>query len=288
MSPLSYPPRYALNMPTDCQALTVYQSQLLWIGTCDRHSDKIKVFVLCDESTHTWKEIMHNIPQVAHMIAEPPIVNFISAASEGKYLIIVVSMGYQGMAVLLFDGQEWKKSIAPPESAYYGETDIIIHNGILYLCTHVGFYKVYLETRSLARNQLSWKELSCIPKRSHSNLTLFNGHIVIVAVAQSSKEYIFHGHQYNVMIFAYQSTDDDWLELKKFEGHLCWSTPSIMGLPSGRLLILGITPESGSLQFNVLEVIAKGNLKHIRVWKHNYIILILCKGKVHVCKLYYR
>ena len=88
MSPLSYPP-YALDIPADCQVLTVYRSQLLWIGRCDRHSDKIKVFVLDDESTHSWKEIMHNIPQQAHT-PESPVINFISATSERKHLIILL------------------------------------------------------------------------------------------------------------------------------------------------------------------------------------------------------
>ena len=92
MSPLSYPPRYdAIDVPADCQALTVYQSQLLWIGRCDEHSDKIKVFVLYDESRHSWKEIMRNIPQVAPDTSASPIIKFVSATSEGKYLVVIVS-----------------------------------------------------------------------------------------------------------------------------------------------------------------------------------------------------
>ena len=264
MSPLSYPPCYALDTPTDYQTLAVYQSQLLWIGRCDKYSAKIKVFVLCDESTHSWKEIMHDIPQVAHTI-ESPMLSFVSATSEGKYLIIIVSLRYQGIAVLLFDGQDWKKKdipSSPPETAY-GETDVLIHSGILYLCTHVCFYKVYLET-SLAMNQLSWKKLRCVPdQRRHSNLTLLNGHIVIVTTAQARKaqesDYQYYVDVINLL--TYQSTDDYWLMLKKFECHLCWVTPSIMGLPSGHLLILGVTPKSVSRQFNILEVITKGNLK---------------------------
>ena len=257
MSPLSYPPHYALDMPADCQVLAVYQSQLLWIGIFDIHSDKIRVFVLCDESTHSWKEIMHDIPQVTHA-TESSIINFLSATSEGKYLIIVVSLRYdQGIAVLLFDGQEWKKSDFPsglPATAY-GKTDVLIHNRILYLCTHVGFYKIYLET-SFATNQLSWKKLCCVPRheRRHSNLTLFNGYFVVARKAQKSD----YQYDIDIILLAYQFTDDYWFVLKKFECHLCWSTPSIIGLPSGRLLILGVTPDTDSSQFNILEVIAKG------------------------------
>ena len=271
MSSLSYPPHYALNVPADCQALTVYQSQLLWIGTCDKHSDKIKFFVLYDESTHNWKEIMCDIPQVTHT-TESSIIRFVSATSEGKYLIIIISLRYRGIAMLLFDGQEWKKRdfpSGPPETAY-GETDVLIHNGILYLCTHACFYKVYLET-SLAMNQLSWKKLCSVPERRHSNLTSFNGHIVIVTTTQAKKaqesDYQYYVDIVNLLI--YQSTDDYWLVLKKFECHLCWSKPSIMGLPSGRLLILGVTPESNSPQFNILEVIAKGKYRCVIVMYNN-------------------
>ena len=274
MSPVSYPPCYTLDILTDYQALAVYQSQLLWIGRCDIHSAKIKVFVLCDESTHNWKEIMHDIPQVAHTIESPIMVSFVSATSEGKYLVIIVSLRYRGMAVLLFDGQEWKKRdipSGPPETAY-GETDILIHNGILYLCTFVGFYKVYLET-SLATNQLSWKKLSCAPVRSHSNLTLFNDHIVTIIPA--SKADII-----DAIMLTYQSTDDYWLELKKFECHLCWSTPSIMGLPGGHLLIFGVTPESDSPQFNILEVIAKGKYPCIVMYERKGHVLIVTVMKV--------
>ena len=279
MSPLSYPPCYALDTLTDYQALTVYQSQLLCIGRCDKYSAKIKVFVLCDESMHSWKEIMHDIPQVAPDVIESPapIITFISATGKGKYLIIVVSLRYRGMVVLLFDGQEWKTRdipSGPPETAY-GETDVLIHNGILYLCTYVGFYKVYLET-SLATNliQLSWKKLCCVPEKRHSNLTLFNDHIVVITTAQAIKaQESDYQYDVDIIMLAYQSTDDYWLVLKKFECYLHWSKPSIMGLPSGRLLILGVTPESDSPQFNILEVIAKGKYPCVIVYN---------KGKVHV------
>ena len=264
MSPLSYPP-FALDTRADCQALTAYQSQLLWIGRCDRHSDKIKVFVLDDESTHSWKQVMHNIPQQAHTL-ESPVINFISATSEGKYLIIVVSKGYRGMAVLVFDGQEWRirDTMIPsrsPESAY-GETDVIIHNGIIYLCTQVGFYRVHFET-NLATNHLLWKTLTCVPEKCHSNLTIINGHIMVfIATPASEKSQDVFGRY--VYIMAYQPIDNYWLVLKKFECHLCWAIPSIVGLPSGRLLILGVTPDSVQFPlFNILEVIVKGN--HIYV-----------------------
>ena len=170
MFPLYYPP-CALNVPTDCQALTVYQSQLLWIGTCDKYSDKVKVFVLYDESMHSWKEIMHDIPQVRAHTTESPIITFISATSdsEGKYLIVVASKRYRGMTVLLFDGQVWKVRDVlngPPESAY-GETDVIIHNGNLYLCTQVGFYKIYLESSSITNRLAVWKKIDpCSCKKS--------------------------------------------------------------------------------------------------------------------------
>ena len=76
-----------------------------------------------------------------------------------------------------------------------------------------------------------------------------------IAPASDLKEFDVYG-QYN--IWAYQPTDDCWFILKRPECELCWSIPSIVGLPSGRLLILDVTPDSPHCQFNVLEVVAKG------------------------------
>ena len=261
MSPICYP-HCALRVSSDHQALVVYQSQLLWIGNCERFSDNVKVFVLADEATGTWKEIMQDIPQLAHT-HESPIINFISAASEGKYLVVVQSKGYQGMTVLLFDGKEWRTRdipSSPPESAY-GETDTIILDGNLYLCTRVGFYKVYLET-SLTTNRFLWKNLTCVPDECYSNLTILNGHIVVFTATTASERFYVYGQNRYAYILAYQPIDDYWLVLKKFECHLCWAIPSIVGLPGGRLLILGITLEFDT-QFNILEMTAKGKTRTV-------------------------
>ena len=261
MSPLSYP-HFALDVSADCQALTTYQSQLLWIGKCNRHNnDNIKVFILEDEATDTWKEIMQDIPQLAHT-RESPIINFISAASKGKYLIVVQSKEYQGMSILLFDGKEWRKRdipISPPESAF-DETDIIFHDGNIYLCTQVGFYKAYLET-SLATNHLLWEDLACVPVKYHSNLTIFNGYIVVFTARPVSESYDVFGRYMYVQ--AYQPIEDYWLMMKKIECHLCWAIPSIVGLPGGQLLILGITPDPQAPLFNILEVTAKGKIYYV-------------------------
>ena len=268
MSPLSYPPDAPLHTSLDNQTLTVYQSQLLWIGKCDELSDNITVFALVHETTHSWKEIMQDIPQLATSI-QSPVIDFISAASEGKYLIVVESMGYQGLSALIFDGLDWKRidslSIIDSIPAYsYGETDIIIHNGIVYISTQMGFYKIYLYKTyleaSLATNLLDtvWKKVTRIPD-FHSNLTGFNGHAVVLTTA--SAEITQSGDGGYIYILAYEPIADNWLVLKKFQCHLCWSIPSIVGLPGGRLLILGVVPDPlPAPQFNILEISAKGKL----------------------------
>ena len=258
MSPLSYPPDAPLRTLLDNQTLTVYQSQLLWIGKCDELSDNITVFALVHETTHSWKEIMQDIPQLATSI-QSPIINFISAASEGKYLIVVESMGYQGLSALIFDGLGWKRIDSTPGYAY-GGTNIIIHNGIVYISTQMGFYEIYLEamaTMMLATNHLDtvWKKATHIPD-FHSNLTGFNGHTVVLTT-----EITQSGDGGYVYILAYEPIAGNWLMLEKIQCHLCWSVPSIVGLSGGRLLILSIVPDLlQARQFNILEIIAKGKI----------------------------
>ena len=252
MSPLSYPPS-TLNVSSGYQTLTTYQSELLWIGKCDEHSDNITVFALVDETTHCWKEIMKDIQQLA--APQSPIIDFISAASEGKYLIVVESlMGYQGLSVLIFDGRDWRRiDNTLAEYVYFGETDIVIRNGTIYLNTQVGIYKIFLED-SLATNHLVWENMAYTPEVPLSNLTVFNDHIVVLTTTPS-RPMQSDGSAGYICILAYESIADSWLMIKNFECHLCWSMPIIMGLPGGRLLILGVVPDPlQAPQFNILEV----------------------------------
>ena len=60
--------------------------------------------------------------------------------------------------------------------------------------------------------------------------------------------------------------------LEKFECHLCWSVPSIVGLPDGRLLILGVVPDPQQApQFNILEITCtvEGKKYNIYILQHN-------------------
>ena len=258
MSWLSYPPN-ALNVSSGYQALTTYQSQLLWIGRYDEQSDNITVFALVDETTHCWKEIMQDIPQLAS--PQSPIINFISAASEGRYLIVVESMGYQGSSALIFDGRSWRRIDSPSSTlAYaYSETDIVIHNGTVYLSTQMGFYEIFLDA-CLATNHLVWKDSTYIPEACHSNLTVLNGHIVVLTATPAYRS-TQSGDGGYICILAHEPIADVWVVLKKLECHLCWSVPSIVGLPDGRLLILGVVPDPQQApQFNVLEITAKGKI----------------------------
>ena len=262
MSPLSYPP-YALDVSTDCQALTTYQSQLLWIGKCDRNNDNIKVFVLEDEATDSWNEVMQDIPQLSHTYtpqSRAPIIKFISATSEGNYLVVVESMRYQGLSILLYNGQDWRRiDIPSPPSSAHGDTDIVIYNGTVYLSTRVGFYEVSLA--SLAASHFVWKSLACVSKEFCSNLTVFCGHIVILNATQASMSRMFieSDDAGYIDVLAYLPIADTWVLVEKIKCYLCWMVPSIVGLPTGHLLILGVAlaPDPvAAPQFNIIQVTA--------------------------------
>ena len=260
MSPLSYPP-YALYVSTDCQALTTYESQLLWIGKCYRNNDPIKVFVLEDEAADSWKEIMQDIPQLSHT-PQSPIIKFISASSEGEYLVVVESMRYQGVSILLYNGRDWRRIDIPSSSPSYahGETDVVIYNGTVYLSTQVGFYEVSLA--SLAASHFVWKSLACVSKEFCSNLTVFCGHIVIVNTTQASmsRRFTESDDAGYIDVLAYLPIADTWVLVEKIKCYLCWMVPSIVGLPTGHLLILGVAlaPDPvAAPQFNIIQVTAR-------------------------------
>ena len=81
--------------------------------------------------------------------------------------------------------------------------------------------------------------------------------MVLTAIPASEKYKDVNGT--SVCLLTYQHMDDYWLLLKMFQCSLCWAIPSIVGLPSGCLLILGVAPDSIEItQFNVLEVRVKG------------------------------
>ena len=268
MSPLSYP-HYAIDVPdTDYLAITTYQSQLLWIGKCDRYNDNIKVFALEDEATDTWKEIMQDIPQLDHT-QQSPIINFISAASEGNYLVVIESMGYHGLSMLLFNGQDWKRidMLGSVPSYAYGEADVIMYDGTIYLSTRVGFYEISFSEASLATSHVTCKSLACVPEEYRANLTVFNGHIVVLTAAQAFMYYRFNqsGDRGYVNILAYLPISNTWVILEKLDCYSCWSIPSIIGLPTGCLLILGVTPDPlQTPQFNILQVTAKGKAFYVQ------------------------
>ena len=258
MSPLSYPLVAVDVSDTDYMAITTYQSQLLWIGKSDRYNDNIKVFAL-DEATESWREIMQDIPQLAHT-HESPIINFVSAASEGNYLVVIESMGHHGLSMLLFNGQEWRRidMFGSVPSYAYGEADVIIYNRTIYLGTQVGFYEMSFEASLATSHVVTCKSLACIPEEYRSNLSVFNGYIVVLITSMP-----YYGRTGYVHLLAYDPFINTWVILEKLDCCLCWTTPSIIGLPSGHLLILGVTltPDLVQIsQFNILQVTAKGKI----------------------------
>ena len=254
LTPISYPP-CALAALTNEQTITAYQSQLLWIGKCDKSSDSLSIFTLVDEETHSWKEVMpSNFPE--EMLQHIPALPWsISSASEGSYLIVVLS-GPQVLLLLVFDGQEWRQRDGPDCTApAHGRIDAIIHDGTIFLTTYMGFYKTSLEA-ILAANNPQWKTLTKISKESHSNLTLFHDRIMVLTPSNFNDRYV------HIILLAYESVSDTWLIMEKFECHISWIIPSVVGLPDGRLLIFGVIPGPQQIPyFDILEVTIKGNIQ---------------------------
>lgn len=244
---INYPPNVQTDTAASQHAITSYQSQLIWIGNGDISGYNLVVFSLVDEETHLWKEIMSKSREIIqHRMC--PIS--ISSASEDKYLIIVISEPLL-MSVLIFDGQEWRRRDGPECTApIHGITDTIIHDGSIFLMTRLGSYEISIET-ILAKRDSRWKKLGTIPKKIYSNMTSFNDHIVVLAPRTNYHDNRFH-------ILAYESVSDAWIILEELECYVSWMMPSIMGLPGGHLLILGVSSIKSSQNFNILEVTIKG------------------------------
>ena len=65
--------------------------------------------------------------------------------------------------------------------------------------------------------------------------------------------------------------------LEKFDCHINWVMPTIIGLPDGRVLIFGVVPDKQQIpQFNILEVSVKGNNYVMLTCALSLCIMIVC------------
>ena len=140
------------------------------------------------EETHSWKEVLPNFPKEMLLGINAALARSISSASEGKYLIVVIS-GPRLLSVLIFNGQEWRRRDAPDCAALiHGMIDTIIHDGTIFLTTYMGFHKISFEA-ILATSNPQWEKLSEIPKENRSNLTTFD-HVVVLTPGEFGNEYV--------------------------------------------------------------------------------------------------
>lgn len=232
---IEYPIALLNSVLNNEHTIAEYQSQLLWIGKC---FNEIAIFkVRNNEGMDSWKEITPNFEFSALSARSAGI----SSVSEGKYLVIVISEP-RLLSVLIFDGQEWRRRDGPDcIASTHGKPDVIIHDGSIFLMTYKGFYKASLDS-ILATNNPQWKSLTTVIKMTRSNLTSFDGQIVV----------LIPGNGY-VRILMYESTLDTWIMLEKLECHICWVIPTIAGFCGG-LFIFGVVPQAMQTQFNILEV----------------------------------
>ena len=85
----------------------------------------------------------------------------------------------------------------------------------------MGFYEIFLDA-SLATNHLVWKDSTYIPDEYHSNLTVLNGHIVVLTATPAYPSTSTQsGDDEYIYLLAYEPIADTWVMLEKFECHLC-------------------------------------------------------------------
>ena len=253
LTSVSYPTSLVDSVLSNEHTLIDYQSQLLWIGNRDRNTNSLAIFTpRNDEEVDSWEEIMPNFSEEMLRHKTLPTWSFgLSSTSDGRYLVVIVSEP-QLLSILIFDGQEWRRRDGPDCTApTHGRPDAIIHDGIIFLITYKGFYKISLED-IVATSNPQWKPLTTIATMlsRRTNLTSFDGRVVVLTP----------GNGY-VCVLAYESVLDTWIMLEKLECHISWVIPTILGLPDGCLLIFGVVSDKQATQipqFNVLEVTAKG------------------------------
>ena len=108
------------------------------------------------------------------------------------------------------------------------------------------------------------KSLARVIEEDRSNLTVLHNHIVVLTAIQESLSYTASDGGY-IHLQAYKPTTDTWNLLESYKCYFCWTIPSIIGLPTGQLLVLGIAQAPGQTQrqrpqFDILQVTAKGTL----------------------------
>ena len=208
--------------------LTEYQSQLLLIGKTYDQEGMLIIINKFDEDKG-WLLVEN--------VTTPPIDSMqsaseLSAVSEERCLIISWVKG-ERFQLLVFDGLTWKEVDGPKCQNGYGRSNMIVHDGILYLsdCRHDSIYSVPLESLLLGDGNEKWKSLPDLPYKhmlyeGAANLTLLNSSILATLIPS-----------YRMgasLVLALEPLTKSWIDLGEIScevGH--GISPRLVGLPPG-------------------------------------------------------
>ena len=236
--------------------LATYCSELLLIcgGLAEISGGKVWQF---DDTESSFKEsIVDDVPNLKH-------ATDISAASEGKYLVVVYRIRSKRMFyVEIFDGNSWISRTGQLSNHYiinYINVNVIVHHQTVYVSEHVdrkyiaNVYKASLKSLISASIWTNPKGTSPVPLSRHSNIGIIGNHLVVVAADFQSTN-----------ILGYNVDSESWLYLDKVN-YGFFPAPCIAILSKGALLVIGgsqssvITKEiSGISKLDILEARVQG------------------------------
>ena len=215
-SPMPSPP----GVDADDYVLAIYRSQLVWIGGRvhnENHESNKKVFVY--EQDKGWKENTSVPPLPVGLLNRWCLF----ASGDDNFLVVA----YDSM-LLVFDSQQWQQKASPKR-----DVCVLLHCGELYLISQGHIYKASMQSL-LAENDHDWvmSKLPCAYETHTSSLTLAGDYVMVVVL-------INNGFSHTLYILSLSSTSDSWIVVTQLT-HYCCGVPSIVGCPTGKLLLLGL------------------------------------------------
>jgi hypothetical protein len=266
-SPVPSPP----GVYADDYVLAIYRSQLVWIGgrvhTGNEEDANKKVFVY--EQDQGWKEDT-SIPLLPDGLLH---CSCLFASGDDNYLVVACDS-----KLLVFDGQQWWQKDGPGH-----DMRVLVHCGTLYLIIQENrggsFCKVSVQSL-LAEIDYDW-EIVKLPSASaikYFSLTVVGDHVTMFASIPRT-----------LCILSLSSTFDSFIRLAQLKlDH--YDTPSVVGCPNGKLLLMGLMkmkdprsqnpPPAAVLrqsvspqpQFKMIEMTPNGMLRFFNEYKSSHCI----------------
>ena len=250
-SPLPTPPGFESYQK---YALTVYDDQLIWIGGKKKvppHTLVTNSVVFSFDENSGWTEVENSSLSLPTKIGS---YRYISATSHKNYLVVAWRESSK-ISIMIFDGKEWRE-IEDENGIFedgYGDMDIVINNGTIYLLDHSDPWSLYSASiKSL--DSISWQRLNCHIYQA-SNLTVFGEVLIVVTKTPPG-------------ILAFLPCSDKWIAVSEEFSYVS-DIPRVVYFPNEKsLLLMGRikTDESNRYpKFDVLEV-SPGSFRSILLY----------------------